>query len=456
MNTGFVVLVTCVAAMGGLLFGYDTAVISGAIGFIQSGFKLNAAETGWAASCALIGCMIGAAIVGTISNRYGRKRLILISAFLFLVSAAGTALAPGFSTFIAFRVIGGAGIGVASMASPLYIAEMAPTRWRGRLVGVNQLAIVSGMLLIYFVNYRIAQMGSQAWNETTGWRWMFASGAIPSLALLALLTLVPETPRYLEARGRHAEAVKVWMRLGSHRSAHAVQEVEQEASQETWLSLFGPGMLRLTTIGIVLAVLQQITGINVFLYYAPEIFKHFGTGTDTALLETVAVGAVNLLFTLVAIGTVDQLGRRRLLIIGSLGMGLCLVLTGLAGLRANQHGWLLVVILGYIACFAVSVGPVTWIVLSEIFPTRIRGAALAVATLGLWTANFLVSQTFPMISETRFLTAHFRHAFPFFLYAAFCFVESLFVWMYIPETKNRSLEEIAGSWASPSKVASVP
>jgi MFS family permease len=258
------VLVTCVAAMGGLLFGYDTAVISGAIGFIQSGFKLNAAETGWAASCALMGCMIGAAIVGTISNRYGRKRLILISAFLFLVSAAGTALAPGFSTFIAFRVIGGAGIGVASMASPLYIAEMAPTRWRGRLVGVNQLAIVSGMLLIYFVNYRIAQMGSQAWNETTGWRWMFASGAIPSLALLALLTLVPETPRYLEAKGRHAEAVKVWMRLGSHRGAHAVQEAEQEASQETGLSLFGPGMLRLTTIGLVLAVLQQITGINVF------------------------------------------------------------------------------------------------------------------------------------------------------------------------------------------------
>jgi SP family xylose:H+ symportor-like MFS transporter len=447
------VLVTCVASMGGLLFGYDTAVISGAIGFIQSGFRLNAAETGWAASCALIGCMIGAAIVGTISNRYGRKRLILISAFLFLVSAAGTALAPGFSTFIAFRVIGGAGIGAASMASPLYIAEMAPTRWRGRLVAVNQLAIVSGMLLIYFVNYRIAQMGSQAWNETIGWRWMFASGAIPSLALLALLTLVPETPRYLESKGRHAEAAKVWMRLGSHRDA---QEVEQEASHETGLSLFGPRMRRLTTIGIVLAVLQQITGINVFLYYAPEIFKHFGTGTDTALLETVAVGAVNLLFTLVAMGTVDQFGRRRLLIVGSLGMGLCLIVTGLAGLRANQPRWLLVVILGYIACFAVSVGPVTWIVLSEIFPTRIRGAALAVATLGLWTANFLVSQTFPMISEARFLNVHFRHAFPFFLYAAFCFVESLFVWMYIPETRNRSLEEIAGSWASPSKVASVP
>jgi sugar porter (SP) family MFS transporter len=312
------------------------------------------------------------------------------------------------------------------------------------------------MLLIYFVNYRIAQLGSQAWNETTGWRWMFASGAIPSLALLALLTLVPETPRYLESKGRHAEAAKVWMRLGSYRSAPAVQEVEQEASQETGLSLFGPGTRRLTTIGIVLAVLQQITGINVFLYYAPEIFKHFGTGTDTALLETVAVGVVNLVFTLVAMGTVDQFGRRRLLIVGSLGMGLCLIVTGLAGLRANQQGWLLVVILGYIACFAVSVGPVTWIVLSEIFPTRIRGTALAVATLGLWTANFLVSQTFPMISEARFLKVQFRHAFPFFLYAAFCFVESLFVWMYIPETRNRSLEEIAGSWASPSKVASVP
>jgi MFS transporter, SP family, xylose:H+ symportor len=456
INTGFVMLVTCVAAMGGLLFGYDTAVISGAIGFIQSGFRLNAAETGWAASCALAGCMMGSAMVGTLSNRYGRKRLILIAAFLFLVSALGTAVAPGFSSFVAFRVIGGAGIGAASMASPLYIAEMAPTRWRGRLVGVNQLAIVSGMLLIYFVNYRIAKMGSQSWNEITGWRWMFASGAIPSIALLALLTLVPETPRYLAAKGKHADAIKVWMRLGSYASAHEVQEVEKEAARETRLSLFGPGTLRLITIGIILAVLQQITGINVFLYYAPEIFKHFGTGIDTALLETVAVGAVNLLFTLVAMGTVDRIGRRLLLIFGSLGMGLCLVATGLAGLRGDQHGWLLIVILGYIACFAVSVGPVTWIVLSEIFPIRIRGAALAVATLSLWTANFLVSQTFPMISEARFLSVHFRHAFPFFIYAGFCFLESLFVWMYIPETRNRSLEEIAASWASPSTVTSAP
>ena len=449
-------LVTCVAATGGLLFGYDTAVISGAIGFIQSAFRLNAAETGWAASCALAGCIIGSAMAGTISNRFGRKRLLLISALFFLASAAGSALAPGLDSFVTFRIIGGAGIGAASMASPLYIAEMAPTQWRGRLVAVNQLAIVSGMLLIYFVNYRIAQMGGQSWNETTGWRWMFASGAVPSLALLALLTLVPETPRYLAARGRHADALKVWARLGSYGSMHRVEQVEQEAALESSLSLFGPGTRRLVTTGIILAIFQQITGVNVFLYYAPEIFKHFGTGTNTAMLETVAVGAVNLLFTLLAMVTVDHVGRRLLLILGSLGMGLCLVATGLAGFKGEQHAWLLALILGYIACFAVSVGPVTWVVLSEIFPIKIRGAALALATLSLWTANFLVSQTFPIISESMFLTAHFGHAFPFFLYAGFCFLESLFVWKYIPETRNRSLEEIGRSCVSGSKAVSAP
>ena len=206
-------LVTCVAAMGGLLFGYDTAVISGAIGFVQSHFVLNAAETGWAASCALVGCIAGSALAGTISNRFGRRLLIAVAALLFLASAIGTAVAPGFSWFIVFRMIGGAGIGAASMASPLYIAEMAPTGWRGWLVGVNQLAIVSGMLLIYFVNYRIVQMGSQSWNEAIGWRWMFASGAVPSVALLTLLTLVPETPRYLLSKGRRVEAIKVAGRL---------------------------------------------------------------------------------------------------------------------------------------------------------------------------------------------------------------------------------------------------
>ena len=445
-------LVTCVAAMGGLLFGYDTAVISGAIGFLQSHFVLNAAQTGWAASCALVGCIAGSALAGMISNRFGRRLLIVIAALLFLASALGTAVAPGFSWFIVFRLIAGAGIGAASMASPLYIAEMAPTGWRGWLVGVNQLAIVSGMLLIYFVNYRIVQMGSQSWNEAIGWRWMFASGAVPSVVLLTLLTLVPETPRYLFSKGRRVEAIKVAQRLGGFASIHEVLKIQDEALREGQLPLLGRSTLPVLAIGIVLAVLQQITGINVFLYYAPEIFKHFGTETNTALLETVMVGAVNLLFTLVAMGSVDRVGRKPLLIFGSLGMGLCLAAIGLAALRESHDAWLLVVILGYIACFAVSVGPVTWVVLSEIFPIKIRGSALAVASVSLWAANFCVSQTFPMINESKFLITHFRHAFPFFLYASFCLVESLFVWKYIPETRNRSLEEIALSWAaSPTK-----
>lgn len=447
IRAGFVLAVTFVAALGGLLFGYDTAVISGAIGFLQIHFGLNSVKVGWAASCALAGCVLGVIVAGLISDVFGRRKVLFFSAIMFLASAIGTSLAQSFGWFVLFRILGGIGIGAASMASPLYIAEIAPVSWRGRLVALNQFAIVTGMLLVYLVNYRIAQLGNDHWNQSTGWRWMFACGAFPSGLLLALLFLVPETPRYLVTKGKSAQARAVASRIeGTSSGEIAVQALEKQGAQQhvQWIS--DPLVIRVIFIGIILAVLQQITGINVFLYYAPAIFSQLGSATNTALLQTVLVGAVNLTFTAIAMGTVDRVGRKPLLIVGSIGMGICLSAMGLASAHLSVGLWQFISALGYIACFAVSVGPVTWIILSEIFPTNTRGRAMAIATVALWGANFLVSQTFPMMNDSQFLVSRFHHGFPFFLYAAFCYLEAVFVWLMLPETKNRSLEEISQSW----------
>jgi sugar porter (SP) family MFS transporter len=381
------------------------------------------------------------------SDVFGRRKVIFLSAIMFLASAIGTALASSFDWFVVFRILGGIGIGAASMASPLYIAEIAPVRWRGRLVALNQFAIVTGMLLVYLVNYQIARLGSDLWNQSTGWRWMFASGALPSGLLLGLLVLVPETPRYLATKGKYAQAHAVAARIQSGSAGDLeVAAIEKQGNQEAARWVFSPLIVRVLFIGIVLAVLQQVTGINVFLYYAPKIFAQLGSTTHTALLQTVLVGAVNLAFTVIAMATVDHVGRKPLLIVGSVGMGICLSAMGLAAAYSSIGSWQLTFVLGYIACFALSVGPVTWIVLSEIFPTNIRGRAMAIATVALWGANFFVSQTFPMMNESEYLVSRFHHGFPFFVYAAFCFLQILFVWIMLPETKNRSLEEISESW----------
>ena len=447
IQAGFVLAVTSVAALGGLLFGYDTAVISGAIGFLQIHFDLDSVNLGWAASCALAGCVLGAMVAGLISDVFGRRKVIFLSAIMFLISAIGTSLAESFAWFVVFRIVGGIGIGAASMASPLYIAEIAPMRWRGRLVALNQFAIVTGMLLVYLVNYQIARLGSIYWNQSTGWRWMFASGAFPSGVLLGLLFLVPETPRYLATKGKYVEARAVASRIeGGSAGEIEVRAIEKQANQPNVRWMFDRSVVRVLFIGIILAVLQQVTGINVFLYYAPKIFAQLGSATNTALLQTVLVGAVNLAFTVIAMGTVDRVGRKPLLIIGSVGMGICLSAMGLTAGHSRVGLGQLMFVLGYIACFALSVGPVTWIVLSELFPTNIRGRAMAIATVALWGANFVVAQTFPMMDESEYLVSRFHHGFPFFVYAAFCFLEVVFVWVMLPETKNRSLEEISESW----------
>jgi sugar porter (SP) family MFS transporter len=451
-NRLYVTIIALVAALGGLLFGYDTAVISGAVGYLEEFFELTPAMTGWATSSALLGCVIGAALAGMISDRIGRKKTLLLAAICFLVSAIGSALPRDLTEFIIYRILGGIGVGAASMTSPMYIAEISPARIRGRMVSLNQLAIVSGMLVVYFVNLLIENYGSNVdvnWNLEYGWRWMFGSETVPALLLFVLMFLVPESPRWLVKKGRVDEARGILAKIDG--SKHADKEVaaisDNLAHEEASLGqLFQPGMRLLLVIGLTLAVLQQITGINVVLYYAPEIFKDLGFAMDVALLQTVAVGAVNVLFTIVAVWFVDRIGRKPLMIAGAAGMGLSLLSLG-TGFYFQQTGsWAMFFVLSYIACFALSLGPVTWVILSEIFPTKIRGRAMAVATVALWIACYAVSQTFPMMNDHPVLVEKYHHGFPFWVYAFFCVVTIVFVWLFVPETKGRSLEEIEKMW----------
>ena len=445
----YVMLVCLVAALGGLLFGYDTGVINGAIGPLEKHFSLDASWKGWATGCALVGCAIGAAVAGVLSDWLGRKKVLILSAILFLISAVGTALPKSITAFIIYRIIGGLGVGAASMSSPMYIAEISPARIRGRMVSVNQFAIVSGFLVVYFVNYFIALQGDAIWNQQLGWRWMFGSESVPALLLLVLLFFVPESPRWLTKQNRSDEALEILTRVdGAQYAQTELLEIKDAIAHESGSirQLFQPGMKIVLVIGIVLAVLQQVTGINVFLYFGTEIFKKMGSETNAALLQTVVVGTVNLSFTVIAIWTVDKVGRKPLMIIGSVGMGLSLLGMGLIAYVQKTDLWVLLFILGYIACFALSVGPVTWVILSEIFPTRIRGRAMAIATVCLWVANYVVSQTFPMMDENKWLLEKFHHAFPFWVYGAFCVVLVTFVWRFVPETKGKTLEEIEKHW----------
>lgn len=446
----FVVGVCCVAALGGLLFGYDTGVINGSLKFVQLKFDLSPAMKGFAASSALLACIFGAGFAGALSDRLGRKKVLILSAVMFLISAIGTALPQTLIQFIIFRIIGGLGVGAASMTSPMYIAEISPANIRGRMVSINQFAIITGMLIVYFINYYIAGLGDEAWNTETGWRWMFGSESIPAVLLLVLLFFVPESPRWLIKQNQKSKALEILSKVdGEEYAEKEMQMIEENLSHESGSlsQLFTPGMRIILIIGVTLAVLQQVTGINVFLYFGSEIFEKLGGKTiDAALLQQVIVGAVNLLFTVVAIWMVDKIGRKPLMLIGSVGMGVALFGMGTAGYLQATGMWMLVLVLIYIASFALSVGPVTWVILSEIFPTKIRGRAMGIATICLWMANSIISQTFPMMDENEFLIEKFHHGFPFFIYGIMCVVLVIFMWRFVPETKGKTLEEIEKMW----------
>ncbi len=442
----YVLVLSLVAALGGLLFGYDTAVISGAIGYLSEHWNLGEHMKGWAASSALLGCIFGAMFAGKLSDKMGRKKVLILSAVLFAVSAVTSALPRTLTELAIARIIGGFGVGAASMLSPLYIAEVSPARIRGRMVSINQLAIVFGMLVVYFVNAYIAwhgeKTGGHAWNVAQGWRWMFASETLPALLFFALLFLVPESPRWLIKKGRAVEALAVLTRTnGAGRARMEAAEIAEAVAGEddSAEQLLKPGLRGLMAVGVVLAVLQQITGINVVLYYAPEIFKSLGQSDTAAIYQTVVVGAVNMGFTLVAIWVVDKIGRKPLLLLASAGMAVSLFALGGAYALGRLGGAAaLIFVLAYVAAFAVAMGPVVWVVLSEIYPMRVRGTAMSVATVCLWIACLVVSQTFPFMLE-RLAGGSF------FLYGVMCLVSFWFVWRHIPETKGLTLEQIERS-----------
>lgn len=476
-NTLLIVGLTLIAALGGLLFGYDTAVISGAVGAIDHNFiePQHLSETaagslsGWTISCALLGCIIGAMIAGPVATRYGRKPSLLLAAVMFFLGAIGSAMpeigfAPvgqigpeALTPFIIYRIIGGIGVGIASMVSPMFIAEIAPAKVRGTLVTFQQIAIVGGMLVVYFVNWGIASQGDEQWILNVGWRWMLASAVIPSSLFFGLVLLVPDTPRWYVQRGRDEEALKVLTRIsGEEEAKKTLAEIKGTLVEHTRpLLSFGIVVL---VVGVLLSVFQQFVGINAMLYYAPLMFKNLGAGTNAAFLNTVGLGVAMVVFTVIAQYLVDKWGRKPLLITGSVIMAVSMIAlgflfhlngTGVAGamhMTRETGMWGLLFVVIYIAGFSLSWGPIVWVMLAEIFPNSIKGKAMAIAVAAQWIANLLVSVTFKIMDGSSVLNAAFNHGFPYWVYGVCSILSAVFVWRMVPETKGRSLEAIQELW----------
>jgi SP family arabinose:H+ symporter-like MFS transporter len=440
MKHSFAFYVSSVAALGGLLFGYDTAVIAGTVEFLQKRFALSDLALGWTVSSALVGCVFGAWLAGGIGDRIGRKRSLLVCAVLFFVSAVWSGIASSAGELVVARIVGGIGVGLASMMTPVYIAEVSPARMRGSLTTLNQIAVLTGMVLVYLVNAKLATAGDEAWRITTAWRWMFASGAFPAVIFFGLLFAIPESPRWLVMKGREAEAGNVLARIdGSRAIAEQIAGIHLSVFHREghFRDCLRPPIRRIFFIGAGLAVLQQITGINIVMYYAPRIFTSAGFDSASAIGHSVIIGLVMLLFTLVAMFLSDRVGRRPLLLISSAGMAAGLFALGAAYAGSGQgNAWsLLLWVLVYVASFSIGLGPLVWTVLGEIFPNRVRAHAASACVFLLWTANFAVSQLFPWMLSTYSYKV-------FWLFGGLCVLTTAFVWLLVPETKGRSLEEL--------------
>jgi len=451
LNTAYIWFVSLVAALGGLLFGYDWVVIGGAKPFFERYFQLtDPALRGWAHSCALIGCLVGALIAGALSDRFGRKKLLLISGLLFAVTSVGNALAGSFAVFVAWRMCGGVAIGLASNLSPMYIAEIAPAQTRGRLVSINQLTIVIGILAAQLVNWLLVidlpkgattEFILNSWYGQQGWRWMFGLTAVPALLFFVCMFLVPESPRWLAKNGKSERARVLLRRIGGDSYAdQALGEIQETLSDESrrvnFRELLDPRMKKVLLLGVSLAVFQQWCGINVIFNYAEEVFVAAGYQVSDIMFNIVITGAVNLAFTFVAIGTVDKVGRRALMLIGAGGLAVAYTILGALLSAGSQGVHVLTLVVSAIGLYGMSLAPVTWVIIAEIFPNRIRGAAMSVAVTSLWLACFILTFTFPSLNK------HLGAAGTFWIYAAICVAGFLFIWFRLPETKGKTLEAI--------------
>jgi SP family arabinose:H+ symporter-like MFS transporter len=450
-NILYLWLVCLVAALGGLLFGFDTAVISGAIDQVKAQFKLDEDMAGWIVSSALVGCMFGAAIAGTLSDRFGRKKVLLLAAVLFIACAVGSAMPRAPWHLVMARLVGGTGIGIASMLSPMYISEISPARLRGGLISMYQLAITIGVLTAYFSNYGLAELAQRypEFHRPGLWHWIFVdevwrgmllAGVLPAAVLLLLLLFVPESPRWLTKQGRSAAALQILTRInGQDAAAREMVEIEETIAQESGTigQLFHRKMRLALVIGIVLPFFSQISGVNVIIYFGPTVLKTAGLGDNAALFWQVLLGAVCAISTVAAMLTIDRIGRKPLLLYGIAGVGAMLVVSG--ALMAGQNvspAWLLIVFSIFLACFNLSYGPICWVIISEIFPTAIRGRAMSISVFSLWVGCTLVAQTFLRLLHT------IGPSWTFWLYACSTPLAFAFVLWLVPETKGRTLEQI--------------
>lgn len=435
-NSGYIIGISFISALGGYLFGFDFAVISGALPFLKSEFHLSVYWEGFLTGSLALGCIVGCLIAGKLADTYGRKPGLMLAAALFGISSLGMAFSPDLTLFIIMRFIAGIGVGMASMLSPLYIAEVSPASIRGRNVSINQLTIVIGILVTNLVNYTLSDNGPHTW------RWMFGLGAVPSLLFFIGVLWLPESPRWLAKAGKHQRAEKVLHKIGDKNFvAKTINDIEtslQGAAKQSYAAVFAKAVRPAVLVGITLAVFQQLCGINVVFNYTSTIFESVGANLDRQLFETVSIGIVNVVFTLVAMRLVDRVGRRPLILFGSLG--LCILYVVLSTLLKNQAdpGWISVFVLLAIATYGMSLAPVTWVLISEIFPNKIRGVASSVAIVSLWLSYFILVFTFPILAEKLGTYG------PFYLYAGICFLGFLFIKSKVKETKGQTLEELEG------------
>ncbi len=443
VHPGYVYLICAVAALSGLLFGFDTAVINGALPFLRDEFRLTDFQVELTAGVLLVGCILGAALAGFVSDRFGRRRALIASAIVFAAASIASAIPRGLPELATARFAAGIAIGLASVLGPMYIAEAAPPAIRGRLVSINQLAIVSGILLSYYVNWQLAGIGPG------NWRWMFAIAALPSIAFWLGLLGIPESPRWMAAKHDEKGALATLERVvGVTEARRELKEIHQSIALEANTALrdlFRPGLRRPLALAVVLAILQQVTGINTIIYYGSILLReHAGQSASSAIAANVLIGAINFGGTIVAMFTIDRVGRRALLLIGSAGMGISLLALGFAFQQKQQSYSLIVaLILAYVLSFAVSLGPGAWVYISELFPNSVRGRAMSIATMAVWIACLAVTLTF--LTLIRLLTT----AGAFWFYGALCAVTFVFVWRWLPETKGRTLEEIQSFWEHP-------